>query len=150
MFAPLDSRDVDVPIERVDVGTFPEPRLRAVGRRDATARDLDECDTVVCFGPGVGSIPDVPDHVAVGGTREACERGLLPRNRQIGSLGRPVAPRVLIAVDVPGDFEQLIGFVKANVIVALSSHADSPMLDAADIGLVGDPDELLTQVLAAL
>jgi electron transfer flavoprotein alpha subunit len=150
MFAPLEPRDVDVPIEGFDVGTLPEPNVRAIGRRDAPARDLDECDTVVCLGPAVPAVPDLPDTVAVGGTREACERGLLHRNRQIGAIGRPVAPRVLVAVEVPGNVEELIGFVKANVIVALNSDADSPMLAAADVGLVGDPNDLLPRLLGAI
>jgi electron transfer flavoprotein alpha subunit len=150
MFAPLEPREVEVPIEPFDAGTFPEPRTRSAGRRDAPARDLDECDTVVCFGPAVDPLPGLPHGVAAGGTREACERGLLPRNRQIGAMGRQVAPRVLVAAEVPGTFEELIGFVKANVIVALSADTGSPMLAAADVGLVGDPTELLPQLLGAL
>ena len=73
-----------------------------------------------------------------------------PRNRQIGAMGRPVAPRVLVAVEVPGTFEELIGFVKADVIVALASDARSPMLAAADVGLVGKPSEILPELLGAL
>ncbi len=150
MFTPLEPRDVEVPIEPFDAGTFPEPRIRSAGRGDSPARDLDECDIVVCVGPTVDPLPGLPDGVALGGTREACKRGLLPRNRQIGAMGRPVAPRVLVAVEVPGTFEELIGFVKADVIVALASDAGSPMLAAADVGLVGKPSEILPELLGAL
>ena len=72
---------------------------------------------------------------AVGATRTVCERGDLPRNRAIGLFGRAVAPRLLVAVGVPGDTEELTGFVKANVIAAVN-HGDAPMLGAADVGAI--------------
>jgi electron transfer flavoprotein alpha subunit len=150
MFEPLEPRDVESRIERIDVGTLPESRLRLVDRQEAPAWDLDEAEVVVCIGPEVDELPDVKDGAAIGGTREVCEHGLLPGNRQLGLLGRPVAPRVLLAVGVPGDFEQLTGFVKADVIVALNADPDAPMLRAADVGVVGDWRDLLPGLLAAV
>jgi electron transfer flavoprotein alpha subunit len=64
-----------------------------------------------------------------------CERGDLPSNRQLGLLGRPVAPRLLVAVGVPGDTEELTGFVKARVIAGVN-HGEAPMLAAADVGAI--------------
>ena len=46
-----------------------------------------------------------------------------------------VAPRLLVTVGVPGDFEELTGFVKAGVIAAVN-HGEAPMLGAADVGAV--------------
>jgi electron transfer flavoprotein alpha subunit len=149
MFEPLEPRDVEPRIERMEVGELPEPRVRLLDRKGAPAWDLDEADVVVCIGPEVNELPDVPDGAALGGTREVCERGLLPRNRQLGLYGRPVAPRLLIAVGVHGDFEQLTGFVKANVIAAINADRQAPMLAAADVGLVGDWHDLLPPVLRA-
>ena len=71
----------------------------------------------------------------MGATRTVCERGDLPRNRGIGLFGRAVAPRLLLAVGVPGDTEELTGFVKAGVIVAVN-HGEAPMLSAADVGAI--------------
>jgi electron transfer flavoprotein alpha subunit len=150
MFEPLEPRDVTPVVERFDVGTLPEPVSRAVGRTDAPAWDLDEAEAVVCVGPGLEDVPDVPPGVALGGTREVCEQGLLPRNRQLGLLGRAVAPRLLVTVGVPGDFEQLTGFVKAHVIAAINSDREAPMLQAADVGVVGDWREALPVLLGAL
>ena len=148
MFEPLEPRDVEPVVERIEVGELPEPRLRLVERSDVPAWDLDEADVVVCIGPEVEELPSLPEGVALGGTREICERGLLPRNRQLGLFGRAAAPRLLVAVGVPGDFEQLTGFVKANVIAAINA-ADAPMLAAADAGIVGDWRTLLPELLAA-
>jgi electron transfer flavoprotein alpha subunit len=142
MFEPLEPRDSDsVPVERVSVELAP-PRMHAVDRTDASARDLDEADVVVCLGSELPS-EDISkaraiaeQHgAAVGATRAVCDRGDLPRNRQIGLFGRPVAPRLLVAVGVPGDFEELTGFVKAGVIAAVN-HGEAPMLAAADVGAI--------------
>jgi electron transfer flavoprotein alpha subunit len=131
------------------VGELPPPKARLVERKEAQAWDLDEADVVVCVGGEAGGVPDVPEGVAVGGTREVCEEGLLSRSRQLGLYGRPVAPRLLIAVGVHGNFEQLTGFVKANVIAAINADRRAPMLAAADVGLVGDWHELLPSLIAA-
>lgn len=141
MFEPLEPRDVEPQVERVGIGALPDPSARLVERKEAIAWDLDEADVVVCVGPEAGDLPDLPDRVAVGGTREVCEAGLLPRNRQLGLFGRPVAPLLLITVGVPGDFEQLSGFVKAGVIVSV--NGGSGMEGAADFALRGDPAELV-------
>jgi electron transfer flavoprotein alpha/beta subunit len=150
MFEPLEPRDVEPSVERIDVGPLPDPRARLVESKDAPAWDLDEADTVVCVGPDAGGLPDLPEGVALGGTREVCGQGLLPGNRQLGLFGRAVAPRLLVTVGVPGDFEHVTGFVKSNVIVAINAARDAPMLTAADIGLVGDWRELLPALLASV
>jgi electron transfer flavoprotein alpha subunit len=150
MFEPLEPRDVEPHIERIEVGALPDSRARFIDRTEAPAWDLDEADVVVCLGSDGNLLPDLPDGVAVGGTREVCEAGLLPRNRQLGLFGRPVAPRLLVAAGVTGDFEHTTGFVKANVIAAINRDRNAEMLRAADIGLVGDPDTLLRPVLEAV
>jgi electron transfer flavoprotein alpha subunit len=149
MFEPLEPRDIDPKIERIEVGELTEPRARLVDRTPESAWDLDEADVVVCIGPEVEELPSLPNGVALGGTREICDRGLLPRSRQIGLYGRAVAPRLLVAVGVPGGFEQLTGFVKSNVIAAINMEPEAPMLEAADVGLVGDWRELLPALLRA-
>jgi electron transfer flavoprotein alpha subunit len=150
MFEPLEPRDIEPRIERIEVGTLPESRMQVVERRDEPAWELDEADVVVCAGPEIEELPMVPAGVVIGGTREVCEQGLLSRNRQLGLFGRPVAPRLLVTAGVPGDFEQLTGFVKANVIAAINRDRDADMLRAADVGLVGDPANLLRPLLEAV
>jgi electron transfer flavoprotein alpha subunit len=142
MYEPLEPRDVEPKIERIEVGELPKLRTRLLERKEAPAWDLDEADVVVCLGSELPA-EDIPRArelaesagAAVGGTRTVCERGDLPRNRQVGLFGRPVAPRLLVAIGVPGDFEELTGFVKAAVIAAVN-HGEAPMLDAADVGAV--------------
>ena len=152
MFTPLEPRDdATGPVEPLTVDGLPEPRVRLVERReDSAAYELDEADVVVCIGPGfAGPLAELPG-AAIGGTREVCAAGRLPRNRQIGLHGRAVAPRVLVAAGVPGDVEHLSGFVKASVVVAVDEDAASPMLAAANVGIVANPAAVLPGLVSAL
>ena len=149
-FEPLEPREVEPAVERFDPGRWPDTRLRLSQLEPSSARDLDEADVVVCVGAELDEVPQLPDGVALGGTREACERGLLPRNRQIGLLGRQVAPRLLVAVGVKGGFEELTGFVKANVIAAVTADRDAPMASAADVAVAGDWRAVLPALLDSI
>ena len=141
MFEPLEARDVEPHVERIDV-EHPLPHGRVVDRKPAPARELDEADVIVCLGSEL-SPEDIPHArelaeragAAVGATRAVCERGDLPMNRAIGLLGRQVAPALLVAVGVPGDVEEQTGFVKAGVVAAVN-HGEAPMLSAADVGAI--------------
>jgi electron transfer flavoprotein alpha subunit len=143
MFEPLEARDVEPQVERVDPGLPSSRSWRHVTHREAPARDLDERDVVVCLGSELPPA-DIPvaralaeqNGAAVGGTRTVCDRGDLPRNRQIGLFGRALAPRLLVTVGVPGDSEELTGFVKSAVIAAVNHGDGAPMLAAADVGVV--------------
>jgi electron transfer flavoprotein alpha subunit len=142
MFEPLEPRDVEPTVDRIELDDRPDPQARLVERKDMPARDLDEADVVVCLGSELPSADIVRARelaesagAAVGATRTVCERGDLPRNRQLGLLGRPVAPRLLVTIGVPGDTEELTGFVKARVLAAVN-HGEAPMLSAADVGAI--------------
>jgi electron transfer flavoprotein alpha subunit len=140
MFSVLEPREQAARVERFELDPLPEPRSALVEQRPAPAFDLDESDVVVLLGPEAPT-GWAPEGVAIGGTREVCARGDLPGNRQIGLYGRPVAPRVLIAVGVPGDFEQLTGIVKSAVIVSVSGGPG--MEQGADVVFRGDPNDVV-------
>ncbi len=142
MFEPLERREIEPAVERIVLDDLPEPRARLVETRDSPARDLDEAEVVVCLGSELPS-EDIPKArelaeragAAVGATRTVCERGDLARNRQIGLFGRQIAPRLLVTIGVPGDTEELTGFVKSRVVAAVN-HGEAPMLSAADLGAI--------------
>ena len=143
MFEPLEPRDVDAVVERLELGDLEPRHTRLIERTPVPARDLDEADVVVCLGSELPS-EDIETAralaekhgAAVGATRAVCDRGDIVRNRQLGLYGRPVAPRVLLTIGVPGDFEELTGFVKSRVIAAVNHAPGAPMLAAADVGAV--------------
>jgi electron transfer flavoprotein alpha subunit len=144
-------------VDRIPVEPPESQRIRHVARTQDSARDLDERGVVVCLGSELAT-GDVArartlaeQHgAAVGGTLAVCERGDLPRNRQIGLYGRAVAPRLLVTVGVPGFFEELTGFVKAHAIIAVNHAAGAPMLTAADAGAVVHWENAIPALAAAL
>ena len=153
MFEPLEPRDAEPVIERFDHDVS-DPGVTLLTRDPVPARDLDAADVVICLGPElepdeIGEARAVAEGLgaAVGATREVCERGDLPRNRQIGLYGRPVAPRLLVTVGVPGDFEQTTGFVKAHVIVAVGREPSEQLRPLADVSIAGDWHDLLPALL---
>jgi electron transfer flavoprotein alpha subunit len=148
MYEPVEPRDgVEVEVRNLEVGALPEPRVgRAGGTRDRDSYRIDDADVVSLLGPGIGGPEPIPlieagaaeAGAAVAGTREVCEAGWLPLTRQVGILGRPVAPRLLVAVGVRGDEEEAPGFVKAGVVAAVGAEEGAPIQEAADVIVPGD------------
>jgi electron transfer flavoprotein alpha subunit len=142
MFEPLERRELEPTVERIVLDDLPEPRARLIESKDSPARELDEAEVVVCLGSELPS-EDIPKArelaeqagASVGATRSVCERGDLARNRQIGLFGRQIAPRLLVTIGVPGDTEELTGFVKSRVVAAVN-HGEAPMLSAADVSAI--------------
>jgi electron transfer flavoprotein alpha subunit len=152
-FQPVAPRpEARADVEEIRLDRLPAPRLRLVERRlDSPAYELDEAGTVVCAGAEAGGFDGVARiaqlavrlGATVGGDREACERGWLPRNRQIGLYGRALAPRLYLAVGVSGGWEHDAGPMRAGVIAALSADPSAEILGGCDVGLVGDWRETL-------
>jgi electron transfer flavoprotein alpha/beta subunit len=150
MFEPLEPQNVpDGQVRRLELGGLATARSRLVEHRaDERAFELDEADTVIAAGAGVGDaigkLREVADEfgAAVGGDRRACEAGIVPPARQLGLLGRAVAPRVYVAVETEGDFEHAAASVKAAVIVVFKSSTD-PVTGTADVAVAGDWRETL-------
>jgi electron transfer flavoprotein alpha subunit len=157
MFEPLEPRDAEARVTPVQTDELSAPTMRRVDSTPEPARDLDESDVVVCLGSELGP-SDIPaaralaeaHGAAVGATRAVCDRGELPRSRQLGLFGRAVAPRLLVTVGVQGDFEELTGFVKADVIAAVNHAPGAPMLAAADVGAVIHWEHAIPALAAAI
>jgi electron transfer flavoprotein alpha subunit len=73
----------------------------------------------------------------------------VPRSRQLGLLGRAVAPRLYVAVETEGDFEHAAASVKADVIVVFKA-SDAPVTGTADVAVAGSWRETLPTFVAEL
>jgi electron transfer flavoprotein alpha subunit len=149
MYEPLEPREFDTEIHRVDLGSLPDPKVRLVERAaDRSSFDLDEKDVVVGLGPDVDpALIETAETAgaAIGGTRAACESGLVPRTRHVGLLGRPIAPRLYLGIGVGDDLEHWAGTVKAGVIATLGEP-----VEAADVTLEADPRQALPVLLDSI
>jgi electron transfer flavoprotein alpha/beta subunit len=148
MFEPLQPDDsAEGEIRSFALDGSGEARSRLL-EHDSSERafDLDEADTVVAIGAGVelALVRPAADELgaAIGGDRAACDAALLPRSRQLGLLGRAVAPRLYVAVETQGDFEHAVASVKAGVIVVFKSSS-TPVTGTADVAVAGDWRETL-------
>ncbi|HYJ45306.1 MAG TPA: electron transfer flavoprotein subunit alpha/FixB family protein, partial [Pyrinomonadaceae bacterium] len=110
------------------------------------AVDLTKADVIVAVGRGIKSKENIALAEklaeALGGdlaaSRPICDAEWLPIDRQIGSSGQTVAPKLYIALGISGAIQHLVGMKNAGTIVAINKDPEAPIFDIADYGIVGD------------
>lgn len=120
--------------------------------------NLEEADIIVVGGRGVGKgeefaiIHQLAEVIggSVGGSRPMIDMGVLPFERQIGQTGKTVAPRLLIACGVSGANELTVGFEDAGAVVAINTDQRARIFRFADLGIVGDVQQVLPLLLSRL
>ena len=109
----------------------------------------------VVVGVGTGVAPDEyplldPLVGALGAeiaaTRRVTDRGWLPRSRQVGLTGISIRPRLYLAIGLSGKFNHMIGVRGAGCVLAVNSDPQAPVFESADIGIVGDWREVVSQL----
>ena len=129
----------------MDAGTIrtrPTPPFR---ESDSTV-DLTAAERIVAAGRGVRERDDLEliEELAgalgaeVAASRPVCDNGWLPMDRQVGSSGRPVAPKLDVAVGISGAIQHLVGMKGSQTIVAINKDPDAPIFEVADYGIAGD------------
>jgi electron transfer flavoprotein alpha subunit len=141
--APVDS----MPGEVGEIRMKPEAPFQEVKQ----AVDLSKADVIVAVGRGIKS----KDNIALaeklaevlGGdlaaSRPICDAEWLPIDRQIGSSGQTVAPKLYVAIGISGAIQHLVGMKNSQTIVAINKDPEAPIFDIADYGIVGDLFEVL-------
>jgi electron transfer flavoprotein alpha subunit len=135
------------PLDETTIRQRPE----APFRESAGDLDLGAAELIVAVGRGIreaGNIELVRALAAALGaelaaSRPVCDNGWLPIERQVGSSGQTVAPKLYIAVGISGAIQHLVGMKGARTIVAINKDAGAPIFEVADYGIVGDLFEVL-------
>jgi electron transfer flavoprotein alpha subunit len=122
------------------------------------AVDLSQAERIVAVGRGIKA----QEHLAMAGqlaaafgaelaaSRPICDNGWLPMERQIGSSGQTVAPKLYVAVGISGAIQHVVGMKGSRTIVAINKDAEAPIFEVADYGIEGDLFEIAPALIAEL
>jgi electron transfer flavoprotein alpha subunit len=122
------------------------------------AVDLSQAERIVAVGRGIKA----QEHIAVAeqlaqafgaelaASRPICDNGWLPMERQIGSSGQTVAPKLYVAVGISGAIQHLVGMKGSRTIVAINKDAEAPIFEIADYGVAADLFEFAPALIAEL
>ncbi len=108
--------------------------------------DLTKSEIIVAIGRGIKSQENIAiaEQLAealgadIAASRPICDSEWLPIDRQIGSSGQTVAPKLYIALGISGAIQHIVGMKNSGTIVAINKDAEAPIFDIADYGIVGD------------
>ena len=132
----------DMAVEVGEIRMTPEAPFQEVKQ----AVDLSKADIIVAVGRGIKSKDNLALAEklaeALGGdlaaSRPICDAEWLPIDRQIGSSGQTVAPKLYVALGISGAIQHLVGMKNSGTIVAINKDPEAPIFDIADYGIVGD------------
>jgi electron transfer flavoprotein alpha subunit len=127
-------------------------------RESAGAVDLTAAEIIVSVGRGIKEKENIGIVEALAqamgaelaATRPVCDSGWLPIERQVGSSGQTVSPKVYIAVGISGAIQHLVGMKGAKTIVAINKDANAPIFEVADYGIVGDLFEVVPAMVESV
>jgi electron transfer flavoprotein alpha subunit len=147
-------KKVDVAIDASAIRQKPEAPFREAKQ----AVDLGQAERIVAVGRGIKSQENIPlaEKLAramgaeVAASRPICDNGWLPMERQIGSSGQTVAPKLYVALGISGAIQHLVGMKGSRTIVAINKDAEAPIFEVADYGIVGDLFEIAPAIIAEL
>jgi electron transfer flavoprotein alpha subunit len=122
------------------------------------AVDLSQAERIVAVGRGIKGQEhlQLAEQLAkamgaeLAASRPICDAGWLPMDRQIGSSGQTVAPKLYVALGISGAIQHLVGMKGSRTIVAINKDSEAPIFEIADYGIVGDLFEVVPAMIAEL
>ncbi len=120
--------------------------------------DLSKAEIIVAIGRGIGGADKMGpvEELArllkadIGASRPVIDSGWLPRDRQIGSSGQTVSPKLYLAFGISGAIQHLVGMKGSSCIVAVNKDAGAPIFKVANYGIVGDLHDVIPAMVAKL
>jgi len=152
--SPAPVRSIGVKIDASAIRQKPEPPFQEARQ----AVDLSQAERIVAVGRGIKGQEHLPvaQRLAealgaeLAASRPICDAGWLPMERQIGSSGQTVAPKLYVALGISGAIQHVVGMKGSRTIVAVNKDADAPIFEVADYGIAGDLFEIIPALVAEL
>jgi len=155
------ARGATAPLRVVEAAVDPSrirQRPEAPFQEAKGAVDLSQAERIVAVGRGIKTQENIAlaERLAaalgaeLAASRPICDAGWLPMERQIGSSGQTVAPKLYVAVGISGAIQHVVGMKGARTIVAINKDADAPIFEVADYGIAGDLFDILPALTKAL
>jgi len=152
--SPAPVRALGVTVDAQAIREKPEPPFQQAKQ----AVDLSQAERIVSVGRGIKEQANivVAQQLAealgaeIAASRPICDAGWLPMERQVGSSGQTVAPKLYLALGISGAIQHLVGMKGANTIVAINKDPDAPIFEIADYGIVGDLFEIVPAIIEAV
>ncbi len=127
-----------------------QPTLVEHLQEAASGPSIEEADVIVAGGRGLGApegfklCEDLADALggAVAATRAVVDAGWYPYSTQVGQTGKSVSPRLYIALGISGAIQHKVGMQSSGTIVAVNKDPNAPIFDFADLGVVGDLNQV--------
>ena len=147
------------PVRRVSVDAGPiRQKPEAPFKEARQAVDLSQAERIVAVGRGIKGQEHVKlaEQLAqalgaeIAASRPICDAGWLPMDRQIGSSGQTVAPKLYVALGISGAIQHLVGMKGSRTVVAVNKDAEAPIFEIADYGIAGDLFEVVPAIIAEL
>ena len=152
--SPAAIRALEVKVDASAIRERPEPPFQQAKQ----AVDLSQAERIVSVGRGIKEQANIAlaQKLAealgaeIAASRPICDAGWLPMERQVGSSGQTVAPKLYLALGISGAIQHLVGMKGASTIVAINKDPDAPIFEVADYGIVGDLFEIVPAIIAAV
>jgi electron transfer flavoprotein alpha subunit len=143
--APVNAAKVQLKAE--DIRTRPLELFQEA----KSAVDLTQAPLIVAIGRGIKAPENIAEAEAlakaIGGelaaSRPICDEGWLPMERQIGSSGQTVAPKLYLALGISGAIQHVVGMKGSRTVVAVNKDQNAPIFEIADYGVVADIFEIM-------
>jgi electron transfer flavoprotein alpha subunit len=147
-------REVTASVDASAIRQKPEAPFREAKQ----AVDLTQAERIVSIGRGIKG----EEHIGIAkalaealgaelaASRPICDAGWLPMERQVGSSGQTVAPKLYLALGISGAIQHVVGMKGARTIVAINKDPEAPIFEIADYGIAGDLFEIVPAMIAAL
>jgi len=127
-------------------------------RETKQAVDLTQAPILVSVGRGIKAPENIPmaEKLAkllggeISASRPICDEGWLPMDRQIGSSGQTVVPKLYLALGISGAIQHVVGMKGSRTIVAINKDQNAPIFEIADYGIVGDLFEIVPALIEEL